>query len=434
VRLLVVATKAPWPPVDGGRLLLLRTLEGLAAAGVRATLVAPLDPRRYALESVAAALAPWCEPQLVLARPAGAASTLLRSAGHRQPLTISRHTLPAVRRRVEGLLAARRFDLIHAEQLQALPQALAPARAGHRPVVLRAQNVESALWAAAPGRPLALEARRLAAWEGRAVAGVDATAALTAIDAAALRRLAAAAGSPRARVVEVPAPFAAELPPGPRGLPGKPAVAVLGSLGWRPNEDAVAWFTGEIWPAVRRALPAAELHVFGVARGSAAKPAPGGSPRSAAAAGAVASASAVAGVRPVSGADRDAERGITWHAAPADSAAAFACGSIHAVPLRFGSGVRMKVLEAWARGVPVVATPEGAAGLEAADGEELLVARDAAGFAAAIRRLCEEPGLAAALAAGGRAALRRRHDPATVARRLLELYAEVQAAARQPRP
>ena len=131
---------------------------------------------------------------------------------------------------------------------------------------------------------------------------------------------------------------------------------------------------------------------------------------------------------------RDAERGITWHAAPADSAAAFACGSIHVVPLRFGSGVRMKVLEAWARGVPVVATPEGAAGLEAADGVELLVARDAAGFAAACRRVCEEPGLAAALAAGGRAALRRRHDPATVARRLLELYAEVQAAARQARP
>ena len=400
MRLLVVATKAPWPPIDGGRLLLLRTLEGLAAAGLHATLVAPVDPRRHAPETVAAALAPWCEPQLVPARPAGVASSLLRSAGHRQPLTISRHTLPAVRRRVEGLLAARRFDLVHAEQLQALPQALAPARASHRPVVLRAQNVESALWAAVPGRAQGLEARRLAAWEGRAVAGVDLTAALTAIDAAALRRLAAAAGSPLARVVEVPAPFAAELPPGPAGLPGAPAVVVLGSRGWRPNEDAVAWFTGEIWPAVRHDLPAAELHVFGVA-----------------------------GALPAA-AGRDAERGVTWHAAPADSAAAFASGSIHVVPLRFGSGVRMKVLEAWARGVPVVATPEGAAGLEAAGGIELLVARDAAEFAGACRRLREEPGLAAALAAGGRAALRRRHDPATVARRLLGLYEEVLAARR----
>jgi hypothetical protein len=416
VRVLVVATKAPWPPIDGGRLLLLRTLEGLAAAGVRATLVAPVDPRRHAVEAVTAALASWCEPQLVPGRPAGAASTLLRSAGHRQPLTISRHTLPAVRRRVEGLLAARRFDLVHAEQLQALPQALAPARARHRPVVLRAQNVESALWAAAPGRPLALEARRLAAWEGRAVAAVDATAALTARDAAALRRLAAAAGSPAARVVEVPAPFAAELPPGPPGLAGDPAVAVLGSRGWRPNEDAVAWFAGDVWPVVRGALPAAQLHVFGAARGAAAGRAGHVQPP----------------VAPARAADPAAASGITWHGSPPDSAAAFASGSIHAVPLRIGSGVRMKVLEAWARGVPVVATPEGAAGLEAADGVELLVARDAPGFAAAFSRLREEPGLAAALAVAGRAALGRRHDPAAVARRLLELYAEVVAAAARP--
>jgi hypothetical protein len=427
VRILVVATKAPWPPIDGGRLLLLRTLEGLAASGVRATLVAPVDARRHSPEAVAAALGEWCEPQLVPARPAGAASTLLRSAGHRLPLTIARHTLPAVRRRVEGLLAARRFDLVHAEQLQALPQALAPARARHRPVVLRAQNVESALWAATgQGRPLALEARRLAAWEGRAVAAVDAAVALTAIDAAALRRLATAAGSPRARVEEVPAPFAAELPPGPAALSGEPAVAVLGSPGWRPNEDAVAWFTGEIWPAVRRALPRARLHVFGIAPGSRGAPPAVATPSSPAEATLGAAAGPATPAAPAV-ASRHEDRGIVWHGAPADSAAAFASRSIHAVPLRLGSGVRMKVLEAWARGVPVVATPEGAAGLEATDGVELLVARDAGGFVDALLRLREEPGLAAALVRGGRAALRRRHDPATVAHRLIAIYAEVLA-------
>jgi polysaccharide biosynthesis protein PslH len=416
VRLLVVATKAPWPPIDGGRLLLLRTLEGLAAEGVRATLVAPVDPRRQIVAAVAAGLAGCCEPQLVTARPAGAASTLLRSAGHRQPLTISRHTLPAVRRRVEGLLAARRFDLVHAEQLQALPQALAPARAHHRPVVLRAQNVESALWAAAARRrPLALEARRLAAWEGRAVAAVDVTVALTTFDAAALRRLAAAAGSAQAHVVEVPAPFAAELPAGSPGLPGEPAVVVLGSRGWRPNEDAMAWFTGEVWPAVLAALPTARLHVFGIRQTPADPPGPDrqADPQASAADG-----------------DTGGERRISWHGPPADSAAAFAAGSIHAVPLRFGSGVRIKVLEAWARRIPVVSTPEGAAGLDATDGVELLVARDAAEFIAAFRRLRKEPGLAAALASGGRAALRRRHDPQTVARRLLAIYAEALSAAR----
>jgi hypothetical protein len=417
VRLLVVATKAPWPPVDGGRLLLLRMLQGLAAAGVRPTLVAPVQMAAAAASSriaeTVAALAPWCDAELVPVRPAGPwrnATTMLRAAGRGLPLSIARHTVPAVRRRVEAVLAAGRFDLVHAEQLQALPQALAPARARGLPVVLRAQNVESALWAAAgQGWLLAAEARRLAAWEGRAVAGVDATLALTAIDAAALRRLAAGggpaepsaapglagAGSRAAKVLEVPAPFPSELPPGDAALDGAPAVVVLGSRGWRPNEDAVAWFADEIWPAVLRALPAARLHLFGLPP-----------PRGAAASG---------------------SGSVTWHGAPADSAAAFARGSIHVVPLRFGSGVRMKVLEAWARGIPVVATAEGAAGLEARDGVDLLMARDAAGFAAALGRLHAVPALAAALVAGGRAALRARHDPALVARRLLAVYEELLA-------
>jgi glycosyltransferase involved in cell wall biosynthesis len=233
------------------------------------------------------------------------------------------------------------------------------------------------------------------------------TLALTAVDAAALRRLALAAGFPGARVIEVPAPFSAELAPGPPDLDGEPPVVMMGSRGWRPNEDAVEWFRGEVWPEVRRAVPGARLHVFGFGDG---------------AAPVALRPSAARGERPLGG---DAgSSGISWHSAPAESAVAFARGSVQVVPLRFGSGVRMKILEAWARGVPVVATAEGASGLEASDGAELLVARDGAGFAAAIRRLCDEPALAAALVRGGRAALRRRHDPVAVARRLLAAYAE----------
>jgi glycosyltransferase involved in cell wall biosynthesis len=174
-------------------------------------------------------------------------------------------------------------------------------------------------------------------------------------------------------------------------------VTLLGSRGWRPNDDAVAWFGGEVWPAVLRALPGARLHVFGIDE-------PRAAPR------------------------HEAAAAVRWHGPPADSAAAFAAGSVHVVPLRIGSGVRMKVLEAWARGVPVVSTPEGAAGLGAADGAELLLARDGPSFAAAFRRLREEPGLAATLVRGGRDALRGRHDPADVARRLLAVYDQVLAS------
>lgn len=358
-----MASKTPWPPVDGGRLLLSLTLEGLTAAGCRITLVAP---------------------GVVPVRPVSPALALARS--WRIPLALARHEQPAVRQEVERQLAAGRFDLVHVEQLQALPQAEPALRRGV-PVVLRAQNVESDLWVATArrtpgwkGRLLAREARRLARWEGEAVRRVAATFPLSEEDAARLRQL---SGGGCVQVVRAPFP---ELPPGPFPLAGDPPVVLLVSRGWLPNEDSVRWFLGEVWPAVRAEVPGAVLHVFG--------------------------------------ADR-APAGAVPHPAPQDSAEAFAPGSILAVPLRIGSGVRMKVLEAWARGVPVVGTPAAVSGLEVEEGREALVASDPASFARAVARLRSEPGLAQGLVEGGRRTLRERHDPAAVAAALLAAYGEV---------
>jgi glycosyltransferase involved in cell wall biosynthesis len=99
-----------------------------------------------------------------------------------------------------------------------------------------------------------------------------------------------------------------------------------------------------------------------------------------------------------------------------------------AVPLEIASGVRMKILEAWARGVPVVATTAAARGLEAEPGRELLVAESAADFAAALRQLGERPALRRALVDAGRDLLRREHAFDLVARRLGRLYASLAAA------
>jgi hypothetical protein len=376
LNVLVVATKSPWPPVDGGRLLLALTLEGLEAAGCRTTLVAPeLRP---------------AEPGLVAAR----------SLFSGQPLAIARHRQPGLVRDVERLLsaeAAERFDLVHVEQLQALPQAEPAFRRGV-PVVLREQNVESDLWAATAartpglrGRILGIESRRLARWEGKAVRRAAATLPLTAEDASRLRWLSGVSeDTGRVRVVRAPFP---DLPAGPAPLPGDPALVLLVSRGWLPNEDSVAWFLREVWPAVRAEAPGAILHVFGA------------DPKSTPPAGAV------------------------HHPAPRDSAEAFAPGSILAVPLRIASGVRMKILEAWSRGVPVVGTPAAVAGLEAEDGRELLVAADALDFARAVARLHREPALTERLVEEGRRARRERHDPARVVADLLEVYREVREAA-----
>jgi hypothetical protein len=389
MKLLLLATKSPWPPVDGGRLLLLHTLEGLAAAGVRPTLVAPVDPRRFDLVRVARELSAWCEPRLVPAALNPPVTALIRSGLEGLPLGLARHAIQAVRQEVARLVSAERFDLVHAEQLQAFPQAAAAARG--IPVVLRAENVESDLWTANaslagwPVRPLlAVEAARLARHEGRAVEKAAATLALSAEDAA---RLSLLAGS-RGKVRVIRAPFPGELPAGQERLSGEPAVVLMGSRGWRPNEDAVAWFLAEVWPVVLNSLPGAVLHLFGPTP-------PGGPPPSA-----------------------------RIHPSPADSVDAFAPGSVLVVPLRVASGVRMKVLEAWARGVPVIGTPAALSGLEVREGEEALTAADPMAFSEVLARLHLEPGLAGRIVEGGRRALAERHDPGRSTAALVAAYRE----------
>ena len=399
LRILVVATKLPWPPRDGGRLLLATTLEGLAERGHRLTLVAPDLGRRGSgwvppepnLESVHAV------PASLPSRP----GALLRSLVTGVPMSLLRHRHRTVLAKVTELLAGEPpFDLVHVEQLQALvnvPETLAGGRS-LPPLVLRAQNVESDLWrslaeqaSAGVGRLYRHQARRLERAEAAALARADLTLALSAEDTARLSALAAETSGARRseapRIETLPAPFAPHDPASQEGasLEGDPPLVILGSAGWLPNRDGLDWFLGEIWPGAREAFPGARLHVFGMA----------------------ASPHTPAGVIP--------------RPPPAEAAEAFPPGSLLVVPLRIASGVRMKILEAWARGIPVLASETAARGLQATPGRDLEVFTDEVSFRKALRRRAS-PGARADLARAGRETLHRHHDPESVLNRQLAAY------------
>jgi glycosyltransferase involved in cell wall biosynthesis len=72
------------------------------------------------------------------------------------------------------------------------------------------------------------------------------------------------------------------------------------------------------------------------------------------------------------------------------------------VPVLAGSGTRIKIIEAWAAGLPVISTTIGAEGLPATPGEHLLIADTVDEFLAAIEELVGNPGLAQRLASNGR--------------------------------
>jgi glycosyltransferase involved in cell wall biosynthesis len=77
------------------------------------------------------------------------------------------------------------------------------------------------------------------------------------------------------------------------------------------------------------------------------------------------------------------------------------------VPLLAGSGTRLKILEAWAAGLPVVSTTLGAEGLPVRDGEELLLADGGPAFAAAVTRVLESTNLRRQLGQTGRRLLEK---------------------------
>jgi glycosyltransferase involved in cell wall biosynthesis len=174
------------------------------------------------------------------------------------------------------------------------------------------------------------------------------------------------------------------LPAGPE-LPGEPALALAGSAGWRPNADAALWFMKAVWPHIARAFPRARLHLFG-------------------------------------GRDDGRGHGVASHPAPVDSLSAFPLNGLCVVPLHAGSGIRMRILEAWARGLPVIATTIAARGLDVVSGRELVIADSAEQFVAAIERLTHDAGFRQALIAAGRDYLRTRHDPAAATDALVAAY------------
>lgn len=394
MRILVCALEAPLPPPTGLRLPLIELVRRLAGTeGHEVRVLAFRWPDQHG--EVPAGVDLVAVPR----RPPGRledARALVHAVSRRRPLRADDH---ADRMRVALRAEIARFapEVVHvfsgrlaavADVLDGIPSVLSALDAWHRNVAAR-RPVEGPLrrWL------LSGEERRVRRFEateypryGRVVVVSDA-------DRDELRRVA-----PDARVVVIPngvdaAAFTAvEVPKDPRRL------VFHGVLNFAPNVTAARTLVEDILPLVRARVP--DAHVVLVGRTP--------DPR-------VRALGAVAGVEVV-GEVPDVR---PWLAGSA----------VYVCPMTSGTGIKNKLLEAMAAGLPCVVTPLSLQGLEVEDGREVLVGASPRSIAAHVVRLLEDPGLAAELGAAARRYVTARHSWDAVTAAYERVYVEVVAEA-----
>jgi glycosyltransferase involved in cell wall biosynthesis len=330
----------------------------------------------------------------------------VRSLVRGEPALMLRDERPAMHVLIERLTTTERFDLVHADQLNMCQYALRVPRAA------RVFDAHNALWllferlaAVLPTGPrkwfFARESRRLRAYEARMCRAFDAVLAVSHEDRAALE----AAGAAPETITVIPITIdTQDVQPLPRRPGGPPRLVHIGTMFWPPNVDAVRWFATEVFPHIRARHPDVVFEVIG------ADPPPA--------------------IRDLGGPGR----GIDVLGYVEDPTPHLARAVALVVPLRAGAGMRVKILDGMARGLPIVTTSLGCSGIAVESGTHVLIADGSADFTAATLRLLDDPLLAQRLAQNARHLAVTQYDWRSHRERVHAVYRDAVARAARRAP
>lgn len=391
-RLLVVTPRFPYPVIGGDRLRIWRVARALAehCELTLLSLVESQDDRAIPVPDgvfvrierfVHPAWRSWVDSGLAIPR--------------RTPLQVAYYRDRALARRVRELAPRHDAILTHLVRTASYALAVDLPRFCELTDAISLNYERAALSSVKDVRSIAygIERTRLRAFERRVVAEMNRSYVVSDVD----RDVLTPAGDPlRAKLTVSPNGVDLAALPYVEARIGQ-TFAFIGNNTSLQNLDAARFAAREVLPELRRTHPGARLRIVGRI-----------------------DAADAADLAALPGVEVTGEIG-SIPAAVADCVAGIA-------PVRVAAGVQNKVLEYAALGLPAVVSPTALEGLGAVAGRELLVANDAAGFAAAIGRLLDDPVLRASLARQARAYVEREHDWGRVLAPLVHDIASAAAA------
>lgn len=170
-------------------------------------------------------------------------------------------------------------------------------------------------------------------------------------------------------------------------------ILLIGGMEYLPNLDSVDYFLGEIFPAVLSGMPDVHLDVVGRELWRIAR--------------------------------RGSLKSVEFHEDVPDILPFFRDDDLLVVPLRYGAGTRIKILEAMAAGLPVVTTPKGCEGIDVKHGEHLLIADSPDTFAFAVRKVVEDGGLREHLVSNARALVESKYSWERCVEEMEKVYSRI---------
>ncbi len=396
MKILVLGSRIPYPLHDGGAIATYNMLKSMAELGHEITYFSFNTKKHYQSPEQIRVAFPFCR---VIAldidasvKPVPALLSLLGKGSY----NLQRFSNSAAAESLVKLLQEEKFDLIHFEGLYTVSFLAVAKSEFSGPIVFRAHNVEHLIWetlASAEKMPvkkqfLHLLARRLKRKELTAINEFRALVAITEADNKYFD-----AHAPGSQHFVYPAGF--DLPELNNAAPKKNTLFHIGSMEWQPNVQGVEWLVREVFPRIRAKNAQAELHLAGK------------------------------GLKKNDPSFQG--EGIFNHGEVEDSGAFISAYSIMCVPLKSGSGLRMKTLEAMSNKRAVVSTSIGADGLSSQVLQHIGIADNAADFSEMVLGLLIDEELYEQRTNEGYNAVKDAYSPLKNTRKLLAFYEKLLA-------
>jgi glycosyltransferase involved in cell wall biosynthesis len=397
-KLLLLSHRLPFPPHNGAAIRTYNLMRQLAVDfDVTALCFDRRDPALEAmpLQDRLDALAPFARCQAFPIPQLHSRVRLvwdhLRSVSDGQPYVYHVHESTPFAAALRKELAATRYDIVHIDSLDLL-RFVPMVR--HLPIACTHHNAESTLLLRRAAREKGLrswyirhQAGLLSRAESQLLGRFDVNITVSDVDSGVLRQLA-----PSARFEVIPNGVDADyFRPSVNGT--RTGCVFVGGTTWFPNRDGLEWFAGDVLPRMRAAGMQDQVKWVGRIT--------------------------------------DAERseftssGLSFTGYVDDIRPHVLSAACFIAPLRVGGGTRLKILDAWAMGAPVVATRAASEGLDAVHGENMLIADNADDFVRATAQVLKDRALASRIGAGGRAAVEKTYSWEVVGARLRGLYRDV---------